>query len=134
MEKKVFENKFIRFVFNEEKRLMTYAWENTLGLFESEFKEIMETQTEYLLRFKPQLLLIDNTNFGFPIDPELQEWVNEHCLAQWKTANPQKIALTSTKEIIAQLSLEQIWEEPIGRLFNVQFFDNADEVQWWLRN
>ncbi|OJJ14027.1 hypothetical protein BKI52_44380 [marine bacterium AO1-C] len=134
MEKKVFENKFIQFVFDEEKRLMKYTWGNTIGLFESDFKEIMGTQTEYLLRFKPQFLLIDNTNFSFPIDPELQEWVNEQCLAQWRTASPQKIALTSTKEIIAQLSLEQIWEEPIGRLFNVQFFDNVEEVQWWLRD
>ena len=129
----MFENKYIQFVFDEEKQLMKFIWGDTLGLFDAEFKEVMKTQTDYILRYKPQLLLIDNAGFSFPIDPELQEWVNEHCLTKWQSIGLQKIALTSTKEIIAQLSLEQIWEEPVGQQFNVKFFDDIKEVKWWLR-
>lgn len=133
MEKKVFENKYIQIVFDEEEQLMKFVWGDTLGLFDAEFKDVMKAQTDHVLRYKPQFLLIDNAGFSFPIDPELQEWVNEHCLTKWQSVSPQKIALTCTKEIIAQLSLEQIWEEPIGQQFNVKFFDDIKEVKWWLR-
>lgn len=132
MEKKAFENKYIKFVFCEETRLMKFIWENTFGLMDTEFREILQAQTEHLVLYKPTAVLIDNTNFGFPIDPELQEWVNETCLTQWHNAHTKKVAITITKEIIAQLSVEQIWEEPIGQKFNVRFFEDVAEAEAWL--
>lgn len=132
MEKKAFENKYIKFVFCEEKRLMKFIWESTFGLMDAEFRDVLQAQTEHLILYKPTTVLIDNTNFGFPIDPELQEWVNETCLTQWHNEYTKKIAITITKEIIAQLSVEQIWEEPIGQKFNVRFFEYVTEAEAWL--
>ncbi|WP_299455671.1 hypothetical protein [uncultured Microscilla sp.] len=133
MEKKVFENRFIRLSFHEESKVIKFIWENTLGLMEADFKEVCQIQTEYVERCAAKSILIDNTNFGFPIDPELQEWVNDNCLEKWLHLNIRKIAITTTREIIAQLSVEQIWEEPIGQKFNVRFFDTANEAEAWLK-
>lgn len=132
MDKKVFENKYIKLIFHEETKVIKFIWQNTLGLMETEFKEICQTQTEYVERYAAKFILIDNTNFGFPIDPELQEWVNEYCLEHWLDMDVKNIAITTTREIIAQLSVEQIWEEPIGQKFNVRFFDEVSEAENWL--
>lgn len=133
MEKMVFENRFVRLNFNEDNKVIKFIWQSTLSLKDADFKDICQTQTEYVKRCGAQFILVDNTNFAFPIDPELQEWVNDHCLEQWLHFDVRKVAITTTREIIAQLSVEQIWEEPIGQKFNVRFFDTTQEAQNWLK-
>ncbi len=132
MGKTVFENRFVNLTFHEESKVIQFIWKNTLGLKDADFKDICQTQTEYVERYGAKFILVDNTNFAFPIDPELQEWVNDHCLEKWLYLDVRKVAITTTREIIAQLSVEQIWEEPTGQKFNVRFFDTAQEAQSWL--
>ncbi len=74
----------------------------------------------------------DTTLFSYPIAPDVQTWVNEEIFPRFIKAGLKKYAIIVSKEMIAQLSIEQTMEENNASSFQVKYFDNATKAQAWL--
>jgi hypothetical protein len=101
-----------------------------------------ETYKEDFLNFSQALLsytkthkfpygLVDMRNFFFTISPELQEWHNENIFKLNSQIGLERMAILSSIDLIASLSIEQTLDNT-DETFQTRFFDNEEDALAWL--
>ena len=131
---KVFENKFVIISFNKELSLMDFLWnKETKEAKEEDYKDWNTNLAQQVTKYKPKYVLSDNTNYFFPIIPELQEWSVENIFVPMTNAGVKKLAMIVSKEFIAQISLEQFSDEAeeSNAGFVTKYFENKEEAMEW---
>lgn len=116
-----------------EKGILQKEWYDTteqmsVGDFKVEVLKIAEMAAQY----KPAFFHDNTQAFAFPIDPDLQSWVDQEIFPQFIQAGLRKYAIIVSKEMVAQLSIEQTMEESQAAHFQVRYFDNGEEAMQWL--
>lgn len=119
----------------EDLKLLAKEWTtDTEYMSEQKFKEEVEKIAEVAEKYKVEKFHDNTTNFLFPISPELQTWVNESIFTRFIAAGLRKYALIVSKEMIAQLSIEQTMEEDNASNFQVKYFDSPEKASEWLQS
>lgn len=119
----------------EDLKLLAKEWTtDTEYMSEQKFKEEVEKIAEVAEKYKVEKFHDNTTNFLFPISPELQTWVNESIFTRFIAAGLKKYALIVSKEMIAQLSIEQTMEEENASNFQVKYFDSPEKASEWLQS
>jgi hypothetical protein len=119
----------------EDLKLLAKEWTtDTEYMSEQKFKEEVEKIAEVAEKYKVEKFHDNTTNFLFPISPELQTWVNESIFTRFIAAGLKKYALIVSKEMIAQLSIEQTMEEDNASNFQVKYFDSPEKASEWLQS
>jgi len=119
----------------EDLKLLAKEWTpDTEYMSEQKFKEEVEKIAEVAEKYKVEKFHDNTTNFLFPISPELQTWVNESIFTRFIAAGLRKYALIVSKEMIAQLSIEQTMEEENASSFQVRYFDSPEKASEWLQS
>lgn len=85
-------------------------------------------------KHKPRLHLIDERHNHFPIEPQLQQWMNENIFQAALKAGVERIALVTSKDFVAHLSQQQVLDEDQGQKFEYQFFKTIKQAYAWLLN
>ncbi len=119
----------------EDLKLLAKEWTpDTEYMSEQKFKEEVEKIAEAAEKYKVEKFHDNTTNFLFPISPALQTWVNESIFTRFIAAGLKKYALIVSKEMIAQLSIEQTMEEENASNFQVKYFDSPEKASQWLQS
>jgi hypothetical protein len=131
----VYKSNYQTINFFEEKKLLQKEWypvteEMSSATFQSEVEKIAELAEKH----KAEKFHDNTSNFAFPISPELQTWVNESIFPRFIKAGLKKYAIIVSKEMIAQLSIEQTMEEDNASSFQVRYFDSPSKAQQWLES
>lgn len=129
-----YENEYIVYSIDHAKALFEVIWKDTNFLNEEVFKEIILRQKEGVLFYKPQKLLIDSTFFDFAIDPSLQKWFDDQIFSATIKAGIQKVGIVISKDLFAQVSVEQTMEEGQGIMHLTHYFQTYQEARYWLLN
>lgn len=83
-------------------------------------------------------LLGDNRKQRFTIDIETQQWLGQVIYSKFIQMGIRKMAMLMPHEFMAQLSLEQTFEEVRGKqgevLMQMAFFEDESEARVWLRS
>jgi hypothetical protein len=116
-----------------EKKLLKKEWYATTDTMKTPaFMREVEKIAELAEKYSVEKFHDDTTLFAYPIAPDVQTWVNEEIFPRFIKAGLKKYAIIVSKEMIAQLSIEQTMEENNASSFQVKYFDNPTKAQHWL--
>lgn len=99
---------------------------------EGEYKDLMLQWRYQIEIFKPRYQLVDYMNFYKPIPIHIQKWINENLLAPALAAGMKKLAFIISRDLYAQVSIEQLMQEKEGKKFILKYFDNEPDGEKWL--
>lgn len=86
---------------------------------------------EVIKSYKCEFVIADATNFRFPIDPEIQDWVKKDSYPLWEAAGVKKTAIIMPSDFIASLGTEQLVDE-IGCSFLTKYTGSLQEsIDWF---
>ncbi|WP_027000431.1 STAS/SEC14 domain-containing protein [Eisenibacter elegans] len=129
----VFENSFIFLDYDEEQSLVMFVYkpETTAHMTDEQFQENMRQYADIVEQNKPTRLIVDNRELRYTIIPEMQDWVSQEIAP--RTTALKKLAFIVSKDLFAQVSMEQMMEEKaVSEVYNVRYFDSFDEAKIWV--
>ena len=130
---KILESKYKSVTYQEDKALLVTRWyPDSIELDESTFKIQIKAWLSEVKRLRPTKLLIDTMDFQFIIDPTVQDWFDQEVFSVYPQAGVQKKAFLVSKDIFAQVALQQHTSEVTNQTFEVAFFATETEALKWL--
>jgi hypothetical protein len=129
----IFQSPYLTIEHNQAANYQINTWlPATANLDEATFRTEVMQQAKAALENKPKAFLTDAVDFLFPIHPELQQWVNDEIFSRMRSAGVQKLALLISKDLIAQLGIEQLVDDDPVKGFITQYFGEKQEAIDWI--
>ncbi len=129
----VYKSKYLQVAYHREYQLVEMTWlPATQTMNKEDYKHESLNCLDVTLQFSPSKIINNATDLYFPISPELQEWTNQNIFPLSLEKGLTRAAFVVSKEIISQLSIEQIMEEDIGQKFISKYFDSISEAKEWI--
>lgn len=126
------------FSYNAHHRLLLGRWKPTSAtLNEKTFREESRKLAELISLYNPLLLLMDQTDFAYPISPDMQHWFIVALADTCTKGDLKRLALVSNTNLLVQISVESIGDIGIKlgyRHLDHRFFNDAQEATRWLIN
>lgn len=97
--------------------------------YRSQMLELLEMVEQH----RPMFILMDLRSFLYSVSPEQQEWINSYILPGILQAGVQKGAFVLPADLIASLSVEQIYEGDVGVHLPVRMFGDYQKALDWLQ-
>lgn len=131
MEKKVVKTNELTVYIYQDLSLVKNIWsKNSSNMNEIDFKNNIELWCEQLEKYRLTKNIVDSRNFEFTIVPNLQDWYNEEITPRCYKAGMRKMAFIVPKQLISELSIEQIFDDQTQIQF--RYFSNEIESLEWL--
>jgi len=112
---------------------LEFVWNSTTEkMGADEYKEIMLQYADFVEKHQPKRLLLDTIDNKFIITPELQEWSNTEVFIRSAKAGLTIVAYILPKDIIAQMSQEQLFDEEVSKKKANRYFSEKQEAIDWL--
>ena len=133
MKKKVLDNKYLTIYFDDEKSFMeAICNEKSKEFSDDDYRKTAMQYADTALQYKPELILVDHTNFFYTITPSMQEWINQNILPKLFKAGVHKLAIVKSPYIFTEISVEQIITQANSDPIKKKLFNNKDEALQWL--
>ncbi|WP_338814710.1 hypothetical protein V9L05_05585 [Bernardetia sp. Wsw4-3y2] len=130
---KVYESSYLTIEYIQEGNYQVNTWlPNSKTLDEATFKKEVSEQTKIAVEKSTSAFITDASDFLFTIHPETQKWVNQTIFTDMREVGVKKLALLSSSDIIAQLSIEQLIDEDTLKGFASEFFDDKEKAREWI--
>jgi len=133
----LYKNDFVDISINQKQSVINFTWSKKTKSEEMSteiFKEVLLKEVELVEKHEPKFILINTLEFGFPIVPEVQSWIDEAVYPNWANSGVQKIGLIMSKDFIGQLSVEQAIDENSSEEMISSFFETREEALQWFEN
>jgi hypothetical protein len=131
----IYQSTFCKYVYYAEDKLLIGRWVNTDRLTQDIFKEeLLRGELQAVEQCKPELYLIDSSNFWLPITPDTQTWIAQNISANYAKNGVKKLAFLISSEFIAQLSIEQTNSTTFTRGVNKKHFEDEKNALNWLKS
>lgn len=107
----------------------------TIAMSEGEFKNMLLKWKELIIKRAPQLILVDNREFNFPISPDLQAWAAKNIsVPVMNMDSVQKFCFIMPEEFVSNLSIAQLTTETnhMTSQAQIQYFSELEEGKTWL--
>ena len=108
---------------------LVLIWKDETGAFNDEkFKKEALDFKKYVLKYKPEGIVVDLTHFDFKISPELAEWRNKNVVSAYKEIGLKRFAfVTADKDTIKQPALGNSRDT-----FETRYFTDIYDAQEWV--
>ncbi len=137
MKKVLHESKYAAHQYDEETNTLYSEWfVETKDMKDEEFKEAMEVWLKVSQQVRPEKIYDYCCNFIYPITPENQIWMAHLLNPGWIGAGVKKYAHIVPEEFIANLSVDQMFEEfslmRLDNQFEIKHFSDEEKAKSWL--
>ena len=131
----IYKSKYLTLNFFQNTLHIEMIWSSeTVNMTEKDYKQELLTYVKLVEKHIPKKILVDTTDLKFAIVPDLQIWTNENILTRSHAVGLNKDAFIISKELIIELSAQQIMDEEVGKKKSTQYFDNKKDALQWLLN
>ncbi|GAB4403727.1 MAG: hypothetical protein OHK0053_28690 [Microscillaceae bacterium] len=114
-------------------RIVESIWqEESYRMTDEEYQTEMCNYLSAIEPYQPLGALPDTTHLRYTIHPDMQTWMNEQIFPKFSLIGLQVAAFLVSKDIFAQISIEQTMEEAGGNYFKTRYFDQRSEALAWL--
>ncbi len=132
---RVYSSQYLHIEFFPEQELIEMTWlPATKGMTEEEYKEQGFAFLEQMTALQPKKIISDSSELYFTITPDLQDWTNQTILPIGIAGGLNKIAHVVSKDIFAQVSVEQLMEEVAQTDFSARYFGDKESAKEWLQS
>ena len=127
-----YKSKFMEVIFHQDNQTLEFRWsQETVELTNEDFKRELVQQVKSVEESTPKNVLIDTTQFIFPISPEIQNWVDEAVYPAWAAAGVTKMGFLMSPEMVSQLSIQQAVAENSQVQLKSGFFETKEQAFEW---
>lgn len=128
---------YAKHLYDPENQTLYSEWfESTAKMTEAEFKQEMEKWAEVSVSCSPLYIYDYCVNFVYPISIENQTWLAHLLNPTWANLGVKKYAHIVPAELIANLSVEQMFDEFLNmnlpNQFEIKHFSEEKEGKDWL--
>ncbi len=128
----VYKSKYANAYFDKENKLFTVTWKDPKQKMKDEhFKQIVLDYIKLIIELRPELFLLDAYSLYFPVEPNLQIWMNRNSLARTRDVI-RKEAILVKNDVIMFLSAEQTIETEMIRSTERKIFHERNKAMEWL--
>lgn len=125
-------SQFVEIYYDEFNSLIQQKFlPETEFMYVEQFKKEMLLFADMCVKYRPNRAFIDLLDMHFPIAPEVQEWMNTEIFVQYVNII-EKIAFLMPTDMIPALSIEQVLDEEVGKIFVQAYFDDKQKALDWL--
>lgn len=129
-----FESKYLNISWCEEFLYLFIDWQpESSQMKEVNFKDQIKGERAAVDKFSPKYIIANTIDFGFPITPDLQEWHNNFLFPIFKKVGIKKLAIIVSKDLFAQISIEQMMEENKEINMVTRYFTSFEEAKDWMK-
>ncbi|MEH0156697.1 hypothetical protein V6R21_21385 [Limibacter armeniacum] len=134
MKQELSSNEFLKDFYVPAYNMVEAYWQKTSNTLTDElFKESLKMYLNDIRKVKPSCVYVRTIDFFFTVSPELQSWVDNEIIAKMVQVGVKKAAFSVSSELVIQLSVEQIFDEPIASMnLLTHFFPTEEEAKRWL--
>jgi hypothetical protein len=98
-----------------------------------EWKESVLIWAGFIEKYKPVLLLVDESSLRFFITPDLQVWLHDNLIQVAIENGMKKVALINNNDLFVQTAVEQTLEKEHARfVVNINYFSDIKSAENWL--
>ncbi|MCS7019647.1 MAG: hypothetical protein RMJ87_10985 [Cytophagales bacterium] len=101
-------------------------------IWDADYKDQMMRLVALVQEKQPLYILMDLRQFFYPVNPEQQQWINEKVIPPILATGVLKGAFVLPTDIIAALSIEQIYDTEAAASLPVRMFTNYQKALDWL--
>lgn len=132
----IYTSKFKVIWWDEKNKIIGKKWfELTEDMTDNEFQHEMIVYGEWVKKLKPENEFVDTLDFHFSVSVSMQDWVSSEIFKIYDEVGLKKAAFVSSKDLIAQLGLEQAMDENYGQKLVKKYFETEEEAfRWLLKN
>ncbi len=124
---------FVDIEFCQTTKIMKLTWKSkTKDMNNHIFKEEMLKYVK-LFEMKPKYILQQMENMNFPVEPDLQDWINKEINHKAHQIGIIKVAFIVSSEIVSSISVEQTMDDFDDKKLIVKYFENETEALNWLK-
>lgn len=128
----IFENKYLTFELDRPRRVFFYRWkEISRELDDDAFIAQCRILHKSVLESKCRYIIGDDSEFSKSVPSEVQAILNQEMLLE-VSGFIHKFAHIVSKTALANIAIEQIFEESDCVMFQNQFFDNLEAAEVWI--
>lgn len=101
-------------------------------IWDEDYRAQMMRFVEIVREKLPLVILMDLREFFYPVTPEQQAWINQEVIPAMLSAGVCKGAFLLPADIVAALSVEQIYDREEANRLPVRMFDDLQRALKWL--
>lgn len=126
-------NRYTQTSYDPTEKLIKQTWTFQAHKNQLHFFGNLSGLLDIIYTYNPQKLLIDFSNFVYPLDQDIRAWVINHFFVQLRVLQIKKIALIKSKDQATQQTLELVSTHSKVKSFNIHFFDEENWAQAWFQ-
>lgn len=127
------EDEIVKIEYDENTKLFKHTWnDKTRNITDEEYKKSVLKTIAQFSKLDSKVHLVDSQNFLFTISPDLQLWLASQVFPNLEAMKVEKVAFLVSKDIFAQVSIEQFVEEDKTEAVESRYFDTEKEAMDWL--
>ncbi|MCX7744611.1 MAG: hypothetical protein N2167_08625 [Flavobacteriales bacterium] len=127
-----------RIINDTPNRLLEFYWLNHEQPMTCEdFKEGSQTLTRFILKERPNGLIISYIDMNYVISYEMQQWFVKEEAASWLNSSLKKVALIVNHNLLIQHSLDAIMDESMETyktFITNRYFNSFEDAKKWILN
>jgi len=129
----IYESKFIKLEFDEEKKILKSFWKKgNNNISEKQIKNEITKSTGLIIEYKPNFIITDDRSRTFLYSVEIQDWVSKMLFGACIEAEIEKFAVLLPKELVAEISTEQVADEVTNRPYQLNMFSDEEKALKWI--
>ena len=125
------DTRFTQLCYAPKSKLITQTWKFTAHKNHLHFFGNLSEVLDAVDAYPTQYLIIDFSNFKYPLDLNSRKWVVDHFLLHLAPYQLHKIALIKSSDSATQQTLELVLSNPKLSRLNLNFFDNVKQANTW---
>lgn len=126
--------KYVLIEYFSELSLLQYHWQSSnIDMTEDEYKAEMLNILALFRQYQVQNVILNARKSQFVITLDLQEWVNKNIIAIAASEGLKRVLVILSDELVANLSMEQMFEEDSHKTFHTHYFSSVADAQEWLK-
>jgi len=127
----IYDSEYLTLKHDHKRKIIFRHWKpDSEDMNEKTFKAEMLRLLELVRQYRPRFLLGDTKNFNFVILPDVQEWCDELVYSEFGKLGVKKMAMVTSDDYYAQLSVEQAIEESPKYYEIKYFYTQEDGIKW----
>ena len=117
----------------ESKKILLQTWKiSSNSLDQEQFKNEMIKLVALIESKRPLAIIINMTEFEFPVAPTTQEWVNVYINSKIAQIACDKVAFIVSHDLFTKISVEQTLKEAEAMSFESKYFKNIADAEKWV--
>lgn len=119
--------------YDSQRSLLMTDWKpNQSELTADEIKEVLQSIGDYLLKYRPENYIADQTNKNSVYPVEIQNWIAKVLYTSCIKGGVKKAALVQSENFITSLSTTQMLEEASDMPVQFATFTSVDDAIEWM--